>query len=99
MLDTVGFDARLDGAVAVICGEGRIDFQSGEGKIVGEIAMRAARTGVPVHALVGRREIDEDGRHALGLASIAEATTLAELEAAAETLGARLLLAHGAAAG
>ncbi len=91
VLDTVGFDARLAGAAAVVCGEGRIDFQSGEGKIVGEISMRAARAGVPVHALVGRRELDEDGREALGLASIAEATTLAELEEAGAALGHELL--------
>ncbi|HEX5146523.1 MAG TPA: glycerate kinase [Conexibacter sp.] len=93
VLDTVGFDARLDGAVAVVCGEGRIDFQSGEGKLVGEIAARAGRAGVPVHALVGRRELDEDGRRELGLASIAEATTLDALEAAGAALGARLLAA------
>jgi glycerate 2-kinase len=102
VLDTVGFDARLAGAVAVVCGEGRIDFQSGEGKIVGEIATRAAgggagQAGIPVHALVGRRELDEDGRHALGLASIAEATTLAELESAGAALGERLHAALAAA--
>jgi glycerate kinase len=98
VLDTVGFDARLAGAAAVVCGEGRIDFQSGEGKIVGEIATRAARGGVPVHALVGRRELDEDGRRALKLASIVEATTLAELEDAGAALGERLLTT-GMAAG
>ncbi|HEX4806103.1 MAG TPA: glycerate kinase [Conexibacter sp.] len=97
VLDTVGFDARLATADAVVCGEGRIDFQSGEGKIVGEISARAARAGVPVHALVGCRELDEDGRRALGLASIAEATTLAALEAAGAALG-RELLARGVAA-
>ncbi|HEV7771771.1 MAG TPA: glycerate kinase [Conexibacter sp.] len=96
VLDTVGFDARLAGVVAVTCGEGRIDVQSGEGKIVGEISARAARAGagragIPVHALVGRRALDEDGRRALGLASITEVTTLAELEAAGEALGRALL--------
>ncbi|HKG03468.1 MAG TPA: glycerate kinase [Conexibacter sp.] len=96
VLDAVGFDARLVGAAAVVCGEGRIDSQSGEGKVVGEISARAARVGagragVPVHALVGRRELNEDGRRALGLASIAEATTLAELEVAGEALGRSLL--------
>ncbi|MFL5909748.1 MAG: glycerate kinase, partial [Gaiellaceae bacterium] len=98
VLEMVHFDARLAGAVAVVCGEGRIDSQSGEGKVVGEIAVRAARAGVgagrksiPVHALVGRRALDEDGRRALGLASIVEAPTLAELEAAGEALGRELL--------
>ena len=90
VLDVVGFDARLRRADAVICGEGRIDAQSAEGKIVSEIARRAARAGVPVHALVGRRDLDEAGRRALGLASIAEAPTIDALEAAGAALAARL---------
>ena len=41
VLDVVDFDARLRNADAVICGEGRIDAQSAEGKIVSEIAEAA----------------------------------------------------------
>src|SRR5207247_5299434 len=37
VLDTIGFDARLRAARAVVAGEGRIDRQSAMGKIVGEI--------------------------------------------------------------
>jgi glycerate kinase len=82
VLDALGFDARLREADAVIVGEGRIDAQSAMGKIVGEIAVRARAAGVPVHALVGRNELAAD----IGLASVTEATTLAELEAAGERL-------------
>jgi glycerate kinase len=82
VLDALGFDARLRAADAVIVGEGRIDAQSAMGKIVGEIAARARAAGVPVHALVGRNELTTD----IGLASVTEATTLAELEAAGERL-------------
>jgi glycerate 2-kinase len=82
VLDALGFDERLRGAAAVIVGEGRIDAQSAMGKIVGEIAGRARAAGVPVHALVGRNELTAD----IGLASVTEATTLAELEAAGERL-------------
>jgi glycerate 2-kinase len=80
VLDTIGFDERLARADAVIVGEGRLDEQSAMGKIVGEIAGRARRAGVPVHAIVGSVRGDA------GLDSVIEATTLAELEAA----GARL---------
>jgi glycerate kinase len=82
VLDALGFDARLRAADAVIVGEGRIDAQSAMGKIVGEIAARARAAGMPVHALVGRNELTAD----IGLASVTEATTLAELEAAGERL-------------
>jgi glycerate 2-kinase len=94
VLDVVDFDARLKRADAVICGEGRIDAQSAEGKIVGEIARRAVHAGVPVHALVGSRELDDAGRRALGLASITEAPTIDALEAAGATLAASLRAAH-----
>lgn len=41
VLDTVGFDALLPGATAVLTGEGRIDCQSLRGKVVIGIAHRA----------------------------------------------------------
>jgi glycerate kinase len=90
VLDTIGFDARLAAADVVVVGEGRIDSQSAEGKLIREIAARARRHGVPAHAVVGRRELDEEGRRALGLDSITEATTLPEIADAGELLGRRL---------
>jgi glycerate kinase len=86
VLDALGFDARLGEAAAVVVGEGRIDAQSAMGKIVGEIAGRARTAAVPVHAIAGRNELAQD----IGLASVTEATTLAELEAAGERLAAEL---------
>jgi glycerate 2-kinase len=76
VLDAVGFDARLRRAAAVVAGEGRIDNQSVQGKIVGEIAARAARAGVPLHVVAGRDELDTPSRERLGAASVREATTL-----------------------
>ncbi|CAN4013107.1 Virus attachment protein p12 family, partial [Dysosmobacter welbionis] len=48
VLDTVGFDALLPGATAVLTGEGRIDCQSLRGKVVIGIAHRARQTRIPV---------------------------------------------------
>jgi glycerate kinase len=93
VLDAVGFDARLRGAAAVICGEGRLDAQSGEGKLVGEVARRAGEAGVPAIALAGACVLEEAAWHALGLAEAAAASTLAELEAAGERIGRGLLTA------
>ncbi len=87
VLDAAGFDARLRGAAAVICGEGRLDAQTGEGKLVGEVARRAREAGVPALALAGDCALDEPGWRALGLAGAASASTLAELEAAGERIG------------
>ena len=53
VLDTVGFDALLPGATAVLTGEGRIDCQSLRGKVVIGIAHRARQTRIPVVAVVG----------------------------------------------
>jgi glycerate kinase len=86
VLDALGFDERLRAADAVIAGEGKLDSQSLMGKIVGEIASRAAAAGVPVHAIVGVDALGAESR----LASVTEATTLAEIEAAAERLGENL---------
>lgn len=53
VLDTVGFDTMVQGATAVLTGEGRIDGQSLRGKVVIGVARRAAAAGVPVIAVVG----------------------------------------------
>lgn len=53
VLDTVGFDAMVQGASGVLTGEGRIDGQSLRGKVVVGVARRAAAAGVPVIAVVG----------------------------------------------
>ncbi|MET0341528.1 MAG: glycerate kinase [Polyangiales bacterium] len=53
VLDAVSFDARLADADLVITAEGRIDGQSAEGKVVGEVCRRAAHHGVAVVALAG----------------------------------------------
>ena len=70
----------------VVTGEGRIDEQTLQGKIVGEIAVRARQGGVACSAIVGRDELDAFGARMLDLQRVLEATTLAEIEAAATSL-------------
>lgn len=70
VLQTVDFDARLRRADAVITGEGRLDRQTFEGKLVGEIAARCARAGKSVHAVVGGSLLDAEEVEVLGLASV-----------------------------
>ena len=49
-------------ARAVVTGEGKLDEQTLEGKLVSEIATRARQAGVPCYAIVGTRELDPFGR-------------------------------------
>jgi glycerate 2-kinase len=87
VLEAVRFGERLQGAIAVITAEGRIDAQSAEGKIVAEISRRARERGVPVHAIVGQRDLDEPSRCALGIDSIVEAQSLEAIVSCAESIG------------
>ena len=52
--DEVDLHDRLEGADLVVTGEGFLDEQSFEGKVVGGVASVAAAAGVPVLAVVGR---------------------------------------------
>jgi len=90
VLDTVGFDARMLAARAVVTGEGRLDEQTLAGKAAGEVAVRCRQHGVPCHAIVGRRAIDAFQQRQLDLSSIDEAGRPPELRAAGRRLGERL---------
>jgi glycerate kinase len=86
VLRALDFDARLRAARAVIVGEGRIDEQTLQGKIAGEIATRARQTGVPCFAIVGSNELDAFGARMLDLQRVLEAPDLEAITAAAASL-------------
>jgi glycerate kinase len=86
VLDALDFDRRMRAARAVVTGEGALDQQSLAGKLVAEIATRARQSGVPCHAVVGRRELDAFGARVLDLQAILEAGTPDQLEAAGRRL-------------
>jgi glycerate kinase len=76
VLDLLGFADRLAAADVAVTGEGRIDSQSLEGKIVGQIAAACAGAGRPLHVVVGQNAL---APAAAGIASITEAGTPAAL--------------------
>lgn len=90
VLDALGFDARMREAGAVIVGEGRMDATTLEGKIAGEIAVRARQAGVPCHAVCGQNALSPFDQRILDIQRIVEATTLSELESAGEHLATHL---------
>jgi glycerate 2-kinase len=83
VLQAVGFNARLERARSVIVGEGCLDAQTEAGKAIAEICSEAWSADRRVDAIVGRNELDLAARQRLGLASVREASSLGELEAAA----------------
>jgi glycerate kinase len=93
ILDALAFDERMRAARAVVTGEGKLDQQTLEGKLVGEIGTRTRQAGVPLHAIVGTDRLDAFGKRIIDLQLVQEATNLADMEAAGERLG------HGLAEG
>jgi glycerate kinase len=90
VLDALDFDRRMRAARAVVTGEGKLDEQTLQGKLVGEIGTRTRQAGVPLHAIVGTDALDGFGKRMLDLQVVSEATSLDEVERAAEALGERL---------
>jgi glycerate kinase len=86
VLGLLGFDRRLERADAVVTGEGRLDVQSLEGKLVGEIAKRCREAGVPLHAIAGRIDLSAEQSGRLRLASAHEASDPPAMESAARDL-------------
>lgn len=74
-----GIDAVLNSADLVITGEGRLDFQSFQGKVVGHISQLAASAHVPIAYCVGSLEGDFPSQSAGGvsLSAIAGSSALA----------------------
>ncbi|MFI6177068.1 glycerate kinase [Nonomuraea sp. NPDC051191] len=77
LLDLLGFGALVQGARLVITGEGSLDEQSLRGKAPIGVAQAAARAGVPVVAVCGRRTL---GDTELKDAGIEAAYALTDLE-------------------
>jgi glycerate 2-kinase len=86
VLDAIGFDALMRGSAFVVTGEGSLDEQTLQGKIVGEVATRCRQGGVTCHAIVGRNRLDPFGERIIDLASVTEATTLDEIQRAGAAL-------------
>jgi glycerate 2-kinase len=89
VLDALRFDARLARADAVVTGEGRLDRQTLEGKLIGEIAARCRAAARPLHAVVGSTELSPDEAATLGLASVRVASDEPAMEAAGRALASR----------
>ena len=86
VLGVLGFDERMRESAFVVTGEGRIDEQTVQGKLVGEVATRCRQAGVPCHGIVGQIDLEPFQERILDFASLTEATDLDEMEAAGRRL-------------
>lgn len=86
VLELLGFERRLAEADAAISGEGRIDSQSLEGKVVGQIAKACARAERDLYVLVGRDELDRADIGLLPIRAIEEAGSVAALQDAGRAI-------------
>jgi glycerate kinase len=86
VLDSLGFDEKVRDASLVVTGEGRLDAQTAEGKLVGVVAERSRRARVPCVAIVGSDRLGAGGASELGIESVLEASDERALAAAARTL-------------
>lgn len=69
VLNATSFDAKLDQADVVVTGEGRIDSQTSQGKLIDAVCKRAARFNVPVIALCGELHASNTEIRKIGLQS------------------------------
>lgn len=83
VLDLLDFDAHAAASTAVVVGEGRLDSQTGQGKIIAAILARSGTT--PVYAVVG--SVHEDlGDYADNFAGVIVASDAEALIAAGSRL-------------
>lgn len=74
ILDMTGFEEKLAGCDMIITGEGRFDSQSLDGKVIGGIAARAKKRGVPVTVIAGCTKGDINGLEKTGITEVIAAS-------------------------
>lgn len=70
ILDMLHFDRQLDGTELVITGEGRIDSQSVQGKVISGIAHRTKPRGIPLVVIAGSADDSSDAAYDMGVTAI-----------------------------
>ena len=70
VLDAIGFDAMAKDADLIITGEGKVDCQTSRGKVISGVTARARKYGVPVIAIAGIVDMNEDSIRQSGLAAV-----------------------------
>ena len=80
VLDALDFDDRMRAARAVVTGEGKLDEQTLQGKLVGEIGTRTRQAGRAAARDRRPDALDGFGKRMIDLQMVQEATNLEEME-------------------
>lgn len=88
VLEVLDFKSKLRSKVGVVVGEGSLDSQSFQGKIVGEILAMSGR--LPVFAVAGRVQLTPDSLASHGLRGALIAGDLAEMREAGRRIAGML---------
>lgn len=72
IIDSSGIESDLSNADLLITGEGKLDNQSGYGKVIYELSAVAKKSNLPVIALCGKVDVDRQQISRYGLASAYE---------------------------
>jgi glycerate 2-kinase len=91
VFEALGVDAAVRRVRAVVTGEGRLDEQSLDGKLVGELARRCAAGGADLHVVTGHDSLGAERARAAGIATVREARTELELLDAGRQIASELL--------
>lgn len=70
MMRTTGFHSRLAGADLVITGEGMLDRQSLQGKVIAGVAAAAKAQGIPCMVIAGNTDLEPEDYQALGIRKV-----------------------------
>jgi glycerate kinase len=88
VLGLLGFDQRLEEADAVITGEGRLDAQSRQGKLTGQVARRCRAARVPCHVVAGEIALSPEDEAWFGFATLGSASSQESITGTAERIAA-----------
>jgi glycerate 2-kinase len=83
ILDYLHFDTVLAGHNLVITGEGKIDHQTLQGKVLAGVCQRARAQGIPVIGVCGKLALQPEQLQQIGISAVYEIMNLAQTEAEA----------------
>lgn len=69
VMESIGFQDKIEGADLIITGEGKLDAQTLDGKLITGITKSAGKAGVPVIALAGAQTLSSKQLAEIGLLS------------------------------
>lgn len=91
-LDLLDYDTAVEASDLVVTGEGSLDAQTAQGKLIAAVARRA--NGRPVVAVAGRSELSDEQAARLGIGAVHTLVEVTESDTRSDPVLSRKLLHH-----